>query len=85
MISRARLASTIPLAPRGQGRGRIGSLKEFSDQQLNERVMPPPYMGPSASRLRLIYGSMQHTLDIYGKMVVYLRLNGIVPPASRGV
>jgi uncharacterized damage-inducible protein DinB len=58
-------------------------LKEFNDQQLNERVTPPPYMGPSASRLRLIYGSMQHTLDIYGQMAVYLRLNGIVPPASR--
>lgn len=58
-------------------------LKEFNDQQLNQRVMPPPYMGPSASRLRLIYGSMQHTFDIYGQMVVYLRLNGIVPPASR--
>ena len=29
-------------------------LKEFSDQQLNDRVMPPPFMGPSASRLRLI-------------------------------
>lgn len=58
-------------------------LKEFCDQQLNERVMPPPFMGPSASRLRLIYGSMQHTFDIYGQMVVYLRLNGIVPPASR--
>jgi hypothetical protein len=41
-------------------------------------------MGPSASRLRLIYWSMQHNMDIYGQMVVYLRLNGIVPPASRG-
>ena len=58
-------------------------LKEFSDQQLSERVMPPRYMGPSASRLRIIYSSMQHTQDIYGQMVVYLRLNGIVPPASR--
>jgi len=58
-------------------------LKEFDDEQLNERVIPPPYMGRSASRLRLIYGSMQHTLDIYGQIVVYLRLNGIVPPASR--
>jgi uncharacterized damage-inducible protein DinB len=58
-------------------------LKEFSDQQLNERVTPPPFMGPSASRLRLIYGLMQHTMDIYGQMVVYLRVNGIVPPASR--
>lgn len=58
-------------------------LKEFNDQQLNARVMPPPFMGPSASRLRLLYGAMQHTMDIYGQMVVYLRLNGIVPPASR--
>ena len=58
-------------------------LKEFTDQQLNERVTAPPFMGPSASRLRLVYGSMQHNLDIYGQMVVYLRLNGIVPPASR--
>lgn len=58
-------------------------LEQFDDQQLNARVTPPPFMGPSASRLRLIYGSMQHTFDIYGQMVVYLRLNGIVPPASR--
>jgi uncharacterized damage-inducible protein DinB len=58
-------------------------VKEFSDAQLNERVAPPPFMGPQASRLRLIYGSMQHTQDIYGQMVVYVRLNGIVPPASR--
>jgi uncharacterized damage-inducible protein DinB len=58
-------------------------VKEFNDAQFNERVAPPPFMGPSASRIRLIYGSMQHTQDIYGQMVVYLRLNGIVPPASR--
>ena len=38
----------------------------------------------SASRLRLVYMSIEHSLDIYGQMVVYLRLNGIVPPASRG-
>src|SRR6185369_17087718 len=60
-------------------------LKEFTDQQLNERVATPPssFLGPSASRLRLIYDSISHSLDIYGQMVVYLRLNGIVPPASR--
>jgi len=58
-------------------------LKEFTDQQMNERVAGPRYMGPSASRLRLVYSSLQHTMDIYGQMVVYLRLNGIVPPASR--
>src|SRR4029079_17008161 len=58
-------------------------LREFNDQQLNERVTPPQSFGSSASRLRLIYGSMLHTLDIYGQMAVYLRLSGIVPPASR--
>jgi len=60
-------------------------LKEFTDQQLNERVTTPPStpLGPSASRLRLFYLSMTHSMDIYGQMVVYLRLNGIVPPASR--
>ena len=58
-------------------------VKEFSDAQLNERVAPPPFMGPSASRIRLVYGLVGHTQDIYGQMVVYLRLNGVVPPASR--
>ena len=60
-------------------------LKEFTDQQLNERVASPPGtpLGPSASRLRLFYLSITHSMDIYGQMVVYLRLNGIVPPASR--
>jgi hypothetical protein len=60
-------------------------LKKFTDQQLNERVTTPSssFMGPSASRLRLVYASIWHSMDIYGQMAVYLRLNGIVPPASR--
>ena len=29
-------------------------------------------------------GGIAHTWDIYGQVVEYLRLNGIVPPASRG-
>jgi uncharacterized damage-inducible protein DinB len=59
-------------------------LKEYTDQQLNERIAAGGFMGPSASRLRAIYWAMQHNMDMYGQMVVYLRLNGIVPPASRG-
>jgi uncharacterized damage-inducible protein DinB len=58
-------------------------IKEFNDQQWIERVMPPPFMGPSASRVRIVYFDMQHSEDIYGQLVVYLRLNGGVPPASR--
>lgn len=61
-------------------------IKEFNDAQLVERVTPLPFLGPSASRTRVIYYSLQHTQDIYGQLVVYLRLNGITPPASnRGI
>ena len=58
-------------------------LKEFNDQQLVERIMPPAFLGSSASRLKVFYYDLQHTQDTYGQMVVYLRLNGITPPASR--
>ncbi len=58
-------------------------IKEFGDQQWIERVAPPPFMGPSASRLRIVYFDMQHSEDMYGQFVVYVRLNGVTPPASR--
>jgi len=35
------------------------------------------------SRASLAAYTMQHMMDHYGQMVVYLRMNGIVPPASR--
>jgi hypothetical protein len=57
-------------------------LKEFNDQQLSERVTSLPFMGPTISRLRLAYFSIAHTQDIYGQLVVYLRLNGGTPPRS---
>lgn len=40
------------------------------------------FMGGS-NRVRAVYFDMGHTWDIYGQMVVYLRLNGITPPASQ--
>ena len=58
-------------------------LKEFNDQQLVERVTPPPFLGSSASRVKVFYYDLQHTEDIYGQLVVYLRLNGVTPPASQ--
>ena len=60
----------------------LAVVKEFNDAQLVERVMAPRFMGPTASRLRIITFLMVHTEDIYGQMVVYLRLNGVTPPAS---
>jgi hypothetical protein len=40
------------------------------------------YLGPS-SKARVIYFLIGHTWDIYGQLVVYLRLNGVTPPASQ--
>jgi len=58
------------------------TLKEFNDQQLAERVMSLPFMGPTVSRLRVAYFSIAHTQDIYGQLAVYLRLSGGTPPRS---
>jgi uncharacterized damage-inducible protein DinB len=58
-------------------------LKQQSDQTLLQPVASPPkFLGPS-SRARIITFLIGHTWDIYGQMVVYLRLNGHVPPASQ--
>ena len=40
------------------------------------------FMG-SSTRARVISFVMGHSWDIYGQMVVYVRLNGITPPASQ--
>jgi uncharacterized damage-inducible protein DinB len=37
-----------------------------------------------STRLRLAVFAVEHAFDHYGQMVEYLRMNGIVPPASRG-
>ena len=37
-----------------------------------------------SSRLHLAEFAVAHAFNHYGQMVEYLRMNGIVPPASRG-
>lgn len=56
-------------------------LKELNDQQLIERV-PGAFLGTAVPRLRIVYFTVAHSQDIYGQMAVYLRLNGVTPPAS---
>ncbi len=41
-----------------------------------------PYAGPN-TRLGLAEVCIWHAADHYGQLIIYLRLNGIVPPASR--
>ena len=40
--------------------------------------------GKKSTRLRLAVFAVEHAFNHYGQMVEYLRMNGIVPPASRG-
>jgi uncharacterized damage-inducible protein DinB len=61
------------------------ALEEQTDAALIRQAPNTPFdrfMGPSAG-IRVVYYVVGHTWDIYGQMVVYLRLNGITPPASQ--
>lgn len=48
-----------------------------------ENMLQPPEHSKSP-RLNLATFAVAHAFDHYGQMVEYLRMNGIVPPASRG-
>jgi uncharacterized damage-inducible protein DinB len=56
-------------------------INEQTDQSILETVQAR-FLGPS-TRARVFYFLVGHTWDIYGQMVVYLRLNGGTPPASQ--
>jgi hypothetical protein len=62
----------------------IAVLNEQTDQSLLEAVQGPRFIG-TATRARLVFDAIGHAWDEYGAMTVYLRLNNIVPPASRGM
>jgi hypothetical protein len=65
----------------------VALIKEFGDQGLQARIDSPGpmgwFMGPKVSRQRVLYFLMAHSQDTYGQLVVYARMNGIIPPASR--
>jgi hypothetical protein len=48
-----------------------------------ENVLQPPE-GSKSTRLHLAEFGVAHAFNHYGQLVEYLRMNGIVPPASRG-
>ena len=57
------------------------ALAAVSDKNEFEQIDSP--MGMKVPRLSLAAFSLAHPMDHYGQMVEYLRMNGIVPPASR--
>ena len=56
-------------------------IKAKGDKGLNESVAAG---GPTLTRLYdLAYGLIEHSGEHYGQLVVYYRINGLVPPESR--
>jgi uncharacterized damage-inducible protein DinB len=58
------------------------AMQTINDKNLVETVKSPFGEG-SVTRLGLATSVAWHGFDHYGQMVEYLRMNGIVPPASR--
>jgi uncharacterized damage-inducible protein DinB len=54
-----------------------------TDQNMTEMVRNPFNPKAQSSRLGVTIIVLAHTNDHYGQMVEYLRMNGIIPPASR--
>jgi DinB superfamily len=66
-------------------RDSFATLKKFLSAITIKNMFDPiegPYAGPN-TRLGLAGICIWHAADHYGQMIIYLRLNGIVPPASR--
>jgi hypothetical protein len=42
-----------------------------------------PFGEGSVPRVSMVTAPVWHSFDHYGQMVVYARMNGVVPPASR--
>ena len=61
----------------------IALLNEQTDASITGTV-EAAFLGP-IHRARVFWFLLGHSMDTYGQLAVYLRLNGIVPPASRGV
>jgi uncharacterized damage-inducible protein DinB len=56
----------------------------IGDSSIAVRPSPiSPLSATTVTRLSLIVEALVHTYDHYGQMVEYLRMNGVVPPASR--
>jgi uncharacterized damage-inducible protein DinB len=58
------------------------AIATINDKNLTETVKSPFGEG-RVSRLGMAMELVAHPFDHYGQMVVYLRMNGIIPPASR--
>jgi uncharacterized damage-inducible protein DinB len=60
------------------------AIDAIDDENTTVKTHPiSPLQGGTPTRLGLTVEALIHAFDHYGQMVVYLRMNGVVPPASR--
>jgi hypothetical protein len=60
------------------------ALESIDEKNLPTQASPiSPFLDGKATALGLVVESLLHANDHYGQLVVYLRMNGIVPVASR--
>jgi uncharacterized damage-inducible protein DinB len=59
------------------------AIKKLGDTGLLEETKAP-FGNEMVTKAALFAEAMEHANDHYGQCVVYYRLNGLVPPASRG-
>jgi hypothetical protein len=59
------------------------AIATVNDQNVAEMIPSPWNPKNKTSRLALATMMTWHSFDHYGQMVEYLRMNGIIPPASR--
>jgi len=67
-------------------KGSFAALHRAAAAINEENMLEPLAASPSAgqtTRLQLAVDAVAHSSNHYGQMVEYLRMNGIVPPASR--
>jgi hypothetical protein len=58
------------------------AMASLTDKNLTE-MAPSAFGSGKAPRISMASIAVWHSFDHYGQMVVYLRMNGIIPPASR--
>lgn len=59
------------------------ALSSINDKNATDMIKSP-FGNGKVTRLGIANIALWHPFDHYGQMVEYLRMNGIVPPASRG-
>jgi uncharacterized damage-inducible protein DinB len=60
------------------------AIDAIDDKKATVKSSPiSPLKGTETTRLALTVEALIHAFNHYGQMVEYLRMNGVVPPASR--